>query len=86
MFHLLMELPTFHHQFGAHVCNGLPPFDGYALRAFFTRKKEIDTLHVRFSWKAAPPIIVVDEQWLSALLMAHFTPRGRLTALPTFKH
>ena len=86
MFHLLMELPTFYHQLGARVCNGLPPFNGYALRTFFTRKKGIDTLHVRFSWKAVPPIIVVDEQWLSALLMAHFTSRGRLTALPTFKH
>ena len=86
MFHLLMELPTLYHQLGARVCNGLTPFNGYALRTFFTRKKGIDTLHVRFSWKAAPPIIVVDEQWLSALLMAHFTPRGRLTAMPPFKH
>ena len=86
MFHLLMELPTLYHQLGARVCNGLTPFNGYALRTFFTRKKGIDTLHVVFSWKAAPPIIVVSEQWLSAPLMAHFTPRGRLTALPTFKH
>ena len=39
MFHLLMELPTFYHQFGARVCNGLPPVNGYALRTFFTRKK-----------------------------------------------
>ena len=66
-FNLLMELPTFYHQFGARVCNGLPPVNGYALRTFFTRKKGIDMPHVRFSWKAAPSIIVVDKRWLSAL-------------------
>ena len=38
-FNLLKELPTFYHQLGAHVCNGLPPVNGYALRTFFTRKK-----------------------------------------------
>ena len=76
MFHLLMELPTLYHQLGARVCNGLTPFNGYVLRTFFTRKKGIDTLHVRFSWKAAPPIIVVSEQWLSAPSVAHFTPKG----------
>ena len=48
-------------------CNGLTPFNGYALRTFFTRKKGIDMPHVRFSWKAAPSIIVVDKRWLSAL-------------------
>ena len=57
-------------------CNGLTPFYGYALRTFFTRKKGLGTLHVVFSWKAAPPIIVVSEQWLSAPSMAHFTPKG----------
>ena len=57
-------------------CNGLTPFNGYALRTFFTRKKGIDTFHVVFSWKAAPPIIVVSEQQLSAPSMAYFTPKG----------
>ena len=85
-FNWLMELPTPHHQFGARVCNGLTPVNGYALRTFFTRKKGIDMPHVRFSWKAAPSIIVVDKRWLSALLMACFTTRGRLTAMPTIKH
>ena len=66
-FNWLMELPTPHHQFGARVCNGLTPVNGYALRTFFTRKKGIDMPHVRFSWKAAPSIIVVDKRWLSAL-------------------
>ena len=86
MFHLLMELPTLYHQLGARVCNGLTPFNGYVLRTFFTRKKGIDTLHVLFSWKAAPPIIVVSEQWLSAPSMVHFTPKGAPHTLPTFQH
>ena len=38
-FNLLMELPTFYHQFGARVCNGLPPVNGYALRTFFHQEK-----------------------------------------------
>ena len=67
-------------------CNGLTPFNGYVLRTFFTRKKGIDTLHVVFSWKAAPPIIVVSEQWLSAPSMVHFTPKGAPHSLLTFQH
>ena len=84
-FNWLMELPTPHHQFGARVCTGLPPVNGYALRTFFTRKKGIDMHHVRFSWKAAPSVIVADKRWLSALLMAYFTARGRLTAMPNIQ-
>ena len=60
-FNWLMELPTPHHQFGARVCTGLPPDNGYVLKAFFTKKKEIDMHHVRFSWKAAPSVIVADK-------------------------
>ena len=56
-----MELVTPHHQFGARVCTGLPPDNGYVLEAFFTKKKEIDMHHVRFSWKAAPSVIVADK-------------------------
>ena len=63
----LKELVTPHQQFGARVCTGLPPDNGYVLKAFFTKKKEIDMHHVRFSWKAAPSIIVADKRWLSAL-------------------
>ena len=76
-FNRLMELLTPHHQFGARVCTGLPPDNGYALKTFFTKKKEIDMHHVRFSWKAAPSVVVADKRWLSALLMAHFITRGR---------
>ena len=52
-----MELVTPHHQFGARVCTGLPPDNGYVLKAFFTKKKEIDMHHVRFPWKAAPSVV-----------------------------
>ena len=38
-FNRLMELPTPHHQFGARVCTGLPPVNGYALRTFFHQEK-----------------------------------------------
>ena len=37
-----MELLTPHHQFGARVCAGLPPDNGYVSKTFFTKKKEID--------------------------------------------
>ena len=40
MFHLPMELPTLYHQLGARVCNGLTPFNGYALRTFSLGKRE----------------------------------------------
>ena len=80
-FNRLMELLTLHHQFGARVCTGLPPDNGYVLKAFFTKKKEIDMHHVRFSWKAAPSVVVADKWWLSALLMAYFITRGRPTAM-----
>ena len=38
-FNLLMELPTPHHQLGAHVCTGLPPDNGSVLRTFFHQEK-----------------------------------------------
>ena len=38
-FNRLMELLTPHHQFGARVCTGLPPVNGYALRTFFHQEK-----------------------------------------------
>ena len=38
-FNRLMELLTLHHQFGARVCTGLPPVNGYALRTFFHQEK-----------------------------------------------